>query len=309
MRKIPTITKNLLIINVLAFVTMLVLKSTSGIDLNDVLGLHFFMASEFEPYQLITYMFMHANFMHILFNMFAVWMFGGLIERALGQKRFLIYFLVCGVGAGVIQEVVQYFSVYYSITPRDILTFSNSFEVMKSLSTQLNGLTTVGASGAVFGILLAFGMMFPDERLFIFPIPIPLKAKWLVIGYAVIELALGVGSPGDSVAHFAHLGGMLFGFLLLRYWRKKVRKSGYYNDSRARSSFYSNMKNRTEQYTQRKKDTTMHATTVETKTDWDYNAKKKAEQAEVDRILDKIRRSGYDSLNADEKQTLFDQKQ
>ncbi len=216
MNNMPTVTKNLLIINVLCFFGYVVAKRY-GIDLNDMLGLHFFLASDFNPAQLITYMFMHANFQHIFFNMFAVWMFGRTLEHVWGPKRFLFYYILCGIGAGLIQEAVQYIDYAVNLSQYDRVNTGIS---IISMDEYLNLITTVGASGAVYAILLAFGMMFPNSPLFIFPLPMPVKAKYFVIGYAVLELLLGI-SGGDGVAHFAHLGGMLFGVILIIYWRKK----------------------------------------------------------------------------------------
>lgn len=219
MNNMPTVTKNLLIINVLCFFGYVVAKRY-GIDLNDMLGLHFFLASDFNPAQLITYMFMHANFQHIFFNMFAVWMFGRILENVWGGKRFLFYYVACGLGAGFVQEIVQLIHYYTVLSDYDGVNMGSGLVI--PMSQYLNFMTTVGASGAVFGILLAFGMMFPDERMFIFPIPFPVRAKWFVIGYAVLELVLGISNnAADNVAHFAHLGGMLFGFFILLYWKRK----------------------------------------------------------------------------------------
>lgn len=224
MNNLPTVTKNLLIINILCFFGHLVAQRY-GIDLNDTLGLHFFLASDFNLAQLVTYMFMHANFQHIFFNMFAVWMFGRTLEHVLGSKRFLTYYMVCGIGAGLVQELVQYIQYVMELSHYDSVNTGLSIIPMSEF---LNMMTTVGASGAVYGILLAFGMLFPETKMFVFPIPFPIKAKFFVIGYAVIELFAGFGSSGDGIAHFAHLGGMIFGFLLILYWRKKNRNNGQF---------------------------------------------------------------------------------
>ena len=224
MNNLPTVTKNLLIINILCFFGYLVAQRY-GIDLNDTLGLHFFLASDFNLAQLVTYMFMHANFQHIFFNMFAVWMFGRTLEHVLGSKRFLTYYMVCGIGAGLVQELVQYIQYAMELSHYDSVNTGLSIIPMAEF---LNMMTTVGASGAVYGILLAFGMLFPETKMFVFPIPFPIKAKFFVRGYAVIELLSGFGSSGDGVAHFAHLGGMIFGFLLLMYWKKKNRNNGQF---------------------------------------------------------------------------------
>lgn len=223
MNQMPPITKNLLIINVLFFLASIV-AGKYGIDLNHMLGLHFFMASDFKIYQFVTYMFMHGGFAHLFFNMFALWMFGMTLERVFGPKRFLIYYMVCGIGAGLVQELVQYIefeSVLAAYEREDIGS------AIIPMSEYLNLMNTVGASGAVYGILLAFGMLFPNQGMFVFPFPFPIKAKYFVIIYILIELLLGFQGH-DNVAHFAHLGGMLFGFLLIKYWRKKNRNEYYY---------------------------------------------------------------------------------
>ncbi len=240
----PTVTKNLIIINVLLFFGGIALKG-HGIDLSDYLGLHFFLSDQFNLAQLITYMFMHGGWTHIFFNMFAVWMFGSTLERVWGPKRFLTFYLICGIGAGLVQELVgyiQYLSVSGALTPELMSIVKNeglnlwkqgmnySNPTMGTMNALMN-IPTVGASGSIYGILLGFGMLFPNQQMFIFPIPIPIKAKFFVIGYAALELYLGfANNPNDNVAHFAHLGGMLFGFFLILYWRKKNNNHGtYYN--------------------------------------------------------------------------------
>lgn len=222
----PAVTKNLIIINVLCFLATFVLERY-GIDLNDLLGLHFFLADKFNPAQLFTYMFMHGGVSHLFFNMFAVWMFGRVLEQVWGPSRFLFYYILCGVGAGVIQEIVQF--VHYETVLSGYDSVSDGGNHIIPMAEYLNLLVTVGASGAVYAILLAFGMLFPNQQLFIFPLPVPIKAKYFVIGYAVLELYLGLSNrAGDNVAHFAHLGGMIFGFILITYWRKKHRNNGTY---------------------------------------------------------------------------------
>lgn len=206
---IPMVTKNLIIINLLFWLASLVFP-----QMTTILGLHFFRAENFNLVQLFTYMFMHGSFSHVFFNMFAVFMFGRILEQVWGGKRFLIFYLVCGVGAGLIQELVQFIYLY---------------PYMSYPAESFNMFNTVGASGAVYGILLGFGMLFPNQPIFIFPLPVPIKAKYFVIGYAALELFLGVSNRvGDNVAHFAHLGGMLFGYFLIRYWRKQKTNNGNY---------------------------------------------------------------------------------
>lgn len=215
---LPVVVKNLLIINGILFLADIVLVRF-GIHLSDTLGLHFFMASGFRPWQLLTYMFMHGNFSHLFFNMFALWMFGNTLENIWGAKRFLIYYLLCGLGAGLMQEGVQYIEYVTHLSHYQNVNMGSSIIPM---SEYLNYMTTVGASGAIYGLLLAFGMMFPDSLIYLYFV-MPIKAKWFVVGYAVIELMTGLFSAGDHVAHFAHLGGMLVGLIIILVWKKKGR--------------------------------------------------------------------------------------
>lgn len=306
MFRIPTITKNLLIINGLAFLATLVLQ-LRGIDLADIGGLHFFMASHFHLYQLVSYLFLHAGFMHILSNMFGLWMFGCVIENVWGPKKFLFYYITCGIGAGLLQEVAQLCSFYWTITEQDpSVGLGDLFMIGQQLSSQLNSWTTIGASGAVYAVILAFGMTFPNERLFIIPFPFPIKAKWFVVGYVAIEFFSALGSSGDGVAHTAHLGGMLFGYLMIRYWNRHPDSS--FDRSRGREFFESLKRNFDQrQQGQQPSNRKMHAEQGGSRdADREYNARKRRNQAEIDAILDKIRKSGYDSLTKEEKQKLFD---
>lgn len=311
MRNIPIVTKYLLIINIVMFlITELV--APMGIDLTGILGLHFFKASDFHVYQLITYMFMHGGWMHIIMNMFMLWMFGMVIENVWGPKKFLFYYIVCGIGAGLCQEVAQYAS--YVIQGLDAYQFVNAGGSQMPMDAYLNLMTTVGASGAIYAVLLAFGMLFPDERMFIIPIPIPIKAKWIVVGPVALELFYALGQPGDGVAHVAHLGGMLFGFILIKYWQKHPYSGPDDFGMGKGSQFFDRMKNSWERHSSHSSGggTKFHyrpntaSEQTRSESDWDYNARKKAEQDEVDRILDKIRRSGYDSLTDEEKRKLFE---
>jgi membrane associated rhomboid family serine protease len=235
---LPPVVKNLLIINALFFLATLACRSFFGIDLSDTLGLYYYKSTQFHPHQLLTYMFMHGDLSHLFFNMFALWMFGSVIENYWGWKRFLIYYLVTGIGAGLVQEVVYGIRIYQimaQLSPEMVSVVKNeglsilllnknySFPLMGNLNLLLNT-GTVGASGSVFGLLLAFGMMFPNSLIYLYFL-FPMKAKWLVIGYGVLELVLGIANrSGDNIAHFAHLGGMLFGIILILLWRKKERK-------------------------------------------------------------------------------------
>ena len=305
MNNMPTMTKNLLVINVLAFLATYVLQR-SGIDLNALLGLHFFKASNFHVYQFLTYMFLHGGFTHILFNMFALWMFGSVIERVWGPKKFLFYYIVCGVGAGIMQEMVQYGN--YVLQGLAAYEYVNMGGAQISMDSYINMWTTIGASGAVYGILLAFGMIFPNERLFIIPFPFPIKAKWLIVGYIAIELFSALSGPGDGVAHMAHLGGMLFGFLLIRYWQRHPDSSQRFGRSYGQE-FFDNMKRKYEDRQRRQHHADMHAEQSRRReTDEEYNQRQRQNQEEIDAILDKIRKSGYDSLTKEEKQKLFDQR-
>lgn len=309
MRNIPTVTKYLLIANVLAFlVCYLGGKDASGhYLLNDVFGLHFFLASDFHIYQLFTYMFMHGNFEHILFNMFALWMFGCVVERVWGPKKFIFYYIACGVGAGLFQEAAQFGN--YMVSNLAAYDYVQTSLGRITVDDYLNLWTTVGASGAIYAILLAFGMLFPEERIFIFPLPIPIKAKWFVIGYAAIELVSALATSNDGVAHVAHLGGMVFGYYMIRYWRKQA--GGYHGSSTADA--INKLRNIFGGRQHRKGGSSFTYTQNEAyqqnerHQDWEYNARKQATQEEIDRILDKIRKAGYDSLTKEEKQTLFDQ--
>jgi len=237
---LPVVVKNLLIINGLVFLAKISLIKVLGIDINEMFGLYYFGSYLFKPYQIITYMFCHADFTHLFFNMFAFWMFGNSIENLWGPKRFIIYYFVTGIGAALLHQFVQFIEVQpiinsltnIGITPTDIQQFIMTRKInpaaldvvsMDNLGTLYSTLKgpTIGASGSVFGILLAFGMLFPNSLIYLY-FAIPIKAKWLVIGYGALELWSGIAaSAGDNIAHFAHLGGMLFGFILIKLWKKK----------------------------------------------------------------------------------------
>jgi membrane associated rhomboid family serine protease len=244
--------------------------------------------------------------MHILSNMFGLWMFGCVIENVWGPKKFLFYYICCGIGAGLCQEIAQFISFYLTIHEQDpSIGVAELFVVGQQLSHQLNAWTTIGASGAVYAVILAFGMSFPNERLFIIPFPFPIKAKWFVLGYVAIEFYSSITAAGDGVAHTAHLGGMLFGFLMIRYWNRHPEAN--FDRSRGRE-FFEGLKRSFEQR-QQQKDTNphMHAERGSSKQDdMEYNARKRKNQEEIDAILDKIRKSGYDSLTKEEKQKLFE---
>lgn len=250
---LPPVVKNLLIINGLFYL----LKMSFGNDalgrneLDGILGMHYMGSPLFKPWQLVTHMFMHGDIGHLFLNMFALYMFGGPMEQRWGSKRFLTYYLLTGLGAAMLHMGVNAFEVNrdevalaaygvdadaVKVAAAQSATDISATEFTLSDVAETSGApmdtvlqlfydyvgTMIGASGAVFGVLLAFGMYFPNTQLFLLFPPIPIKAKYFVIGYGVLELFAGITqSPGDNVAHFAHLGGMLFGFVLIRYWRKK----------------------------------------------------------------------------------------
>ena len=233
---VPPVVKNLIIINVLMLLATSILEMR-GVDLAKILGLHYIESPDFRPYQLITHMFMHGGWMHLIFNMFALWMFGRVLESVWGPKRFFIYYFVTGLGAAALHSFVNYVEFHYlasRMTPEAVqMVMTRGPEIFAQgqnfsdpsagkLNMLLN-IPTVGASGAVFGILLGFGMLFPNTELMLLFPPIPIKAKYFVLGYGAIELFIGIANPGDNVAHFAHLGGMLFGFFMIKYWNKNTR--------------------------------------------------------------------------------------
>jgi len=223
--ELPVVVKNLLIINGLLFLATISLNNL-GIDLVKIFGLHQFQSNDFRPHQIITHLFMHGSFTHLFFNMFALWMFGKILENIWGQKKFLIYYMITGIGAAAIHLIFcQYQIINISNQIPDLVNiaiegkYNPSIPISKKL-TQLIITPTVGASGAVFGLLLAFGMLFPNALLYLY-FAIPIKAKYFVIGYGLIELYAGISNnPADNVAHFAHLGGMIFGYFLIKYWKK-----------------------------------------------------------------------------------------
>ena len=232
---LPQVVKNLMIVNGLFFLATWSLESR-GIDLSNLFALHQFQSPDFQPHQLITHMFMHANFTHLFFNMFTLWMFGKTLENTWGAKRFLTYYMITGFGAaliyiGYIQFQINTISsnidseTYNMIINKgnDLINISRNWSI-NSIQGKLNSLVNVpmlGASGAVYGLLLAFGMLFPNSIIYLY-MAIPIKTKYFVAGIGVLALYNGIGNnPGDNVAHFAHLGGMIFGIILLKYWKKK----------------------------------------------------------------------------------------
>ncbi len=268
-RMLPTGVKHLLIINILMFAATYILRNYAGIDLEQHLALFFIGHDLFRPWQYLTYMFMHGSIEHIFFNMFALWMFGFILENYWGTRRFLIFYLICGIGAGLVHSAVIWITsvpvlsaindyaanpspdaliqicnehFHRIINPEWVTKVTNAWRngeiidggwgyfttnsLMDLYNQRIIGIPTVGASGAIYGILLAFGMMFPNERIYLYFL-VPIKAKWFVIGYAAVELFTGVMGTQDGIAHFAHLGGMLFGLVMILLWRRSANNSNY----------------------------------------------------------------------------------
>lgn len=264
---LPPVVKNLLIINGLFFLASMVVLEKFNIQLVQYLGLFYFDSPFFRPWQFVTHIFMHGSWMHIFSNMLSLWMFGSVLENVWGPKRFLTYYIITALGAAFLHTAIQGYGIYqtkerieaYQAAPSfqgflqlhdkenaayyeaEVMSFMQEWsqdkdnplyvEASKEWSEiyvkAQNMIPTVGASGAVFGVLLAFGMLFPNTFVYLY-FAIPVKAKYFVILYGGLELYLGLANdPGDNVAHFAHLGGMLFGFFLIKYWNKKQRNSFY----------------------------------------------------------------------------------
>ncbi|ETZ20113.1 rhomboid family intramembrane serine protease [Pedobacter sp. V48] len=232
---IPPVVKNLLIINVIFFAATFMFKdSQGGYLLVEKLSVFYFDSPFFKIWQPITYMFMHSpgTFMHIFFNMFALYMFGGVLESRWGAKRFLNFYLITGLGALALQWAVQAFEVYQiagtAMPGQALYHLQNLTEAqVQTLIGIYNG-PMLGASGAVFGLLVAFGMLYPNTELYILFIPVPIKAKFIIPVYILFELSMGVARvQGDSVAHYAHLGGALIGFILVKLWKDKDNNRFY----------------------------------------------------------------------------------
>ncbi len=214
MSSMKPVTKHLLIINIIMWVATLAFDRAFHIDLFRNLALYFWKSDLFRPWQFFTYMFMHdkSSFVHLFCNMFSLFMFGSLVEHILGPKRYLLYYIVCGLGSALVQELVWQFTLpefFGAINP----------ETGELIRISAYDIPTVGASGAVFGLLLAFGMIFPKMKMYIIPFPFPIQARFVVIGYGVLELMFGVTGTMSEVAHFAHLGGMIAGIIMLLYWK------------------------------------------------------------------------------------------
>lgn len=221
---LPTGIKNLLIINGLVFLAQITIGKQ--INIENTFALHTWQSPLFKPWQFFTHMFMHGDFSHILSNMFALWMFGSILENVWGPKRFLIFYIVCGLGAALCHMGVLYYQTEQAINIFNAATYENQLIQREDIIIRLRE-ATLGASGAVFGCLAAFGYLFPNTFIYIY-FMIPLKAKWFVMIYAGFELFQAVqNSAGDNVAHVAHLGGALVGIILVYFWNKTNKKKLY----------------------------------------------------------------------------------
>ena len=221
---LPTIIKNLLIINVLVFLGQMTFDREGWMSRN--LALHSVHSVFFQPHQLITHMFMHGGWDHLFFNMFALWMFGSALENVWGPKRFLIFYMICGLGAAVLYLATLYIQQVPMLQEVASLNPIYDEDRLRQIYSSINE-GTVGASGAIFGCLAAFGYLFPNSLIYLYFL-FPMKAKWFVIIYAGLELWLGIrNTAGDNIAHWAHLGGALVGFLLVFYWNRSNRRRFY----------------------------------------------------------------------------------
>lgn len=309
MQKIPPITRYLIIANVAVFFICQLFEPVEKflidegalypVFYNNYGSLHFNL--DFKLWQLVTYMFLHADFSHIFFNMFSLWMFGRIIEQTLGTKRFLAFYFISGIGAGLCQIIMQIFTA------------------------NLPNAATIGASGACYGILLAFGLLYPNQKIYLIIPPIPIKAKWFVIGYAILEAYLAFNTD-SNIAHFAHLGGMLFGLLCLYNWRLwPLSKYGFDRWDRMfveekklnmfqrlwrdfKGLFHFRRRPKMKVYKPSQDSRSANQSAQDAAANSPTPPRSPEEQARIDAVLEKVRRSGYASLTADEKRILFTQK-
>lgn len=209
---IPTVTKNLIIINVIIYLAMMVNENF----MVTTFALFYPASPHFKIWQIVTHMFMHGGFFHLFFNMYTLLIFGSVVERMIGERKFLIFFFVCGLGAALLHTGVEYLQAqsYMAAMAKGESGAVAAYSALKMTPT-------VGASGAIYGVLIAYAMLFPESKMTLLFPPVTLSAKWMVIVFAVIEITTGVTGFASGIAHFAHLGGMLFGWLMIRYWRKQ----------------------------------------------------------------------------------------
>ncbi len=302
---IPPATKYLIVINFCVWLVEILIPAVAR-PLMDYCSLHFWGSSMFNPVQPITYMFMHDphSIWHILFNMFTLWMFGRILEQTWGTRRFLIFYFVCGIGAGITQEVVWQLTWMHdyasAIAGQNGLTIPHMQEVIRGAiadgdaafleasAAYKSMLVTVGASGAIFGLLLGFAFTFPDMPLYLFFIPVPIKAKYMVVGYGVLEFFLGIAGAQSTVAHFAHLGGLIFGLGLILWWR--------YSGTLKRNFRQSFGQPTSQKWRRPSDDREFDLGSIDTR--------KLEERRRLNELLDKIRLSGYESLTHAERDEL-----
>lgn len=303
-------------IMLLCLIFYLVQQVFAGAHWVEMCELHFFKASDFAPWQFITYQFMHGSFGHLFWNMFGLWMFGRHVEQAFGTQRFILFYLVCGIGGGLVQEGLQAY-LYYS-DGLHLYEMANTPLGLLPMADYLNLWGMVGASGSVYGVLMAVALLWPNERILLLIPPIPLKMKYYVAGIIALEVYNSF-AVDSNVAHFAHLGGMFFGWLLIRYWRKQAMQRVHVisphgagaTPSQGRST---GLLQRLRHWLGIKDEVappppnayTATAPKVRHSDDYDYNARQRTESEEIDLLLDKIKATGYDSLTKAEKQRLFD---
>ncbi len=299
--KIPIVVKSLLIINIVFYVLTYWITPMMPLDGHKDWFLNFNILypigiDGFSIHQYVTYMFLHADWWHLFFNMWSLMIFGCAVEQLWGAKKFIIYYMVCGVGSALFNQL---------LAVAEVIPLSYLY----------------GASGAVFGVMVAAAFHFPDTRLFVIPIPFPIKLKYLVMVYAALEIYFGTNG-NDLVAHFAHVGGILVGLTMLLIWKymdkRKLQRGneGYWTSTNSYNTgnytkddggLFSRMKGKmSPKRTPKMRVTTINPETDSNAADHEYNARKKADNDEIDRILDKIRKSGYQNLTEKEKATLFE---
>ena len=227
MPRITPIIKNLLIINILAYLAQITISPVTEWG-----ALHYFSSEDFKPHQLITHMFLHSTtgISHLFFNMFSLYIFGTTLENYIGSKRFLVFYLICGLGAGILTQVSIPFSAEVFAKSSDGLATASRYGIDSSQVVELykNKYSMVGASGAIMGVMAAFAYLFPNTELYLMLIPIPIKAKYLIPIFIAIDLFSGINpTAGDNIGHFAHLGGALVGFLMVLFWNKTNKKTFY----------------------------------------------------------------------------------
>lgn len=307
----PTGVRNIMLICLIVYLAQQVFATSHWVELCQ---LHFFKASDFAPWQFITYQFMHGSFGHLFWNMFGLWMFGRHVEQAFGTQRFVLFYLVCGIGGGIMQEALQAY-LYYSEGLHHYEMANTPIGLMP-MADMLNTWGMVGASGSVYGVLMAMAVLWPNERILLLIPPIPLRMKYYVAGIIALEVYNSF-AVDSNVAHFAHLGGMAFGWFLLHYWRKQHERrrvhvsfphGGGYAVPQAQSK---GLLQRIRHLLGLRDDApppppNAYTAITSHTADHTYNRQQRTEAEEIDLLLDKIKAKGYDSLTKEEKQRLFD---